>query len=239
MEALMTLNRRALLRLGTGTALGAALVGERTVRSVRAEGAGEQPTAGQALQALLDGNKRYVAGTPAYPDQSLARRQQLAAGQMPSVAVLCCIDSRVPPELVFDQGLGTLFVARVAGNVVDDALLGSIEFGIEHYQIPLLVVMGHQSCGAVIATVDALTKGTQADGHIGVLAEAILPAALLAQSQPGDLVDNAVRANIKQSAQQLRSSTPILTAAIAAGHLKVAGLYYSLDTGMVEVIDAA
>ncbi|HTE86882.1 MAG TPA: carbonic anhydrase [Dehalococcoidia bacterium] len=234
----MAVNRRDLLRLGTGTVLGAGLFGGWIGSSARAaDTSGGQPTAEQALQALLDGNKRFVAGQPMYPDQSLPRRQQIASGQMPPVAVLCCIDSRVPPELVFDQGLGTLFVARVAGNIVDDALLGSIEYGIVHYQIPLLVVLGHQSCGAVIATVDALTMGTEAEGHIGVLADAIMPPAVLAQSQPGDLVDNTVRANIKQSAAQLRSSEPILAEEIHAGHLKVAGIYYSLDTGAVEVID--
>jgi len=135
----------------------------------------------------------------------------------------------VPPEIIFDQGLGDLFVVRVAGNVATDTEIGSLEYGAEHLHIPLLVVLGHESCGAVTAAV----QGGKAEGHIAALLSLIKPAVVQSRGLPGDPVANAVRANVQMVVQQLRSSTPILSELVAHGKLKVVGGVYSLETGEV------
>jgi carbonic anhydrase len=135
----------------------------------------------------------------------------------------------VPPEIVFDQGLGDLFVVRVAGNVATDTEIGSLEYGAEHLGIPLLVVMGHESCGAVTAAV----KGGPPEGHIGALVDLIKPAVEKTRGLPGDPVANAVRSNVELVVKQLRSSTPLLSELVAHGKLKIVGGVYSLETGKV------
>jgi carbonic anhydrase len=129
-------------------------------------------TGDQALQELMNGNKRYVAAELAHPNQTAARRAEVAKGQDPFAIIVGCSDSRVPPEIIFDQGLGDLFVTRVAGNIVDDVVLGSIEYAAEHLGVPLIVVLGHKRCGAV----EAAAKGGDAPVHIRSLVEAIKPA---------------------------------------------------------------
>jgi carbonic anhydrase len=200
-------------------------------------GAGEPGplTGDEALARLLDGNRRFVAGQPLHPNQSPERRSMLAAGQQPFAFVLGCYDSRVSHELVFDQGLGDLFSSRTAGNLLDDAIVGGIEFGVEEFHVPLVLILGHQRCGAVAATVDAVTAGTTAPGLIGQVVAAIRPAVAVAQAQPGDLVDNAVRAHVQLGVARLQTS-PVLAEAIEQGKLTVAGGYYSLDTGTVDII---
>ena len=142
---------------------------------------------------------------------------------------MSCADSRVPPELIFDQGLGDLFIIRVAGNVVSDTELGSLEYGAEHLHVPLLVVLGHQHCGAVTAAVE----GGEAEGHIAALVNLLRPAVEKTQGMPGDHVENAVKANVEMVVKQLRSSTPVLAKLVSEGKLKVVGAVYSLDTGKV------
>ena len=181
------------------------------------------------LAGLQAGNARHVKGQYARGHQSLARRIELAKGQQPSAIVLSCSDSRVPPEIVFDQGLGDLFVIRVAGNVVEPAGLASIEYAAEHFHSPLIVVLGHERCGAVDATV----KGGDAPGHIGELVKAIQPAVTATASKPGDKVDNAVIENVRQMAEKLRTSHPILAELAAQGKVKVVGARYDLDSGVV------
>jgi carbonic anhydrase len=149
--------------------------------------------------------------------------------------ILTCSDSRLSPEVVFDQGLGDLFVVRVAGNVVDAALLGSIEYAVGHLHTPLVMVIGHQSCGAVSATLDSIQHHTEPHGGIAALVTAITPAVAAAEQRPGDLLDNTIRANAEQSRDQIVKS-PELEGPLDSGALKVVTAYYSLDTGTAAVL---
>ena len=186
-------------------------------------------TAESALAELTAGNAHHVAHRYQHPHETLERQRELASGQSPHAEILSCADSRVPPELIFDQGLGDLFIIRVAGNVVSDTELGSLEYGAEHLHVPLLVVLGHQHCGAVTAAVE----GGEAEGHIAALVNLLRPAVEKTQGMPGDHVENAVKANVEMVVKQLRSSTPVLAKLVSEGKLKVVGAVYSLDTGKV------
>jgi carbonic anhydrase len=190
----------------------------------------------QALQALLDGHRRYLVEQPAHPRQTARRRGEIAQHQNPFAVILGCADSRVPPEIVFDQGLGDLFVIRLAGQVLNDAVLGSVEYAVEHLGVSLVLVLGHESCGAVTATIKAVEQGSSVPGHIESLVDAIKPAVARAQTQPGDLVDNAVRANVAIIVEQLKSSLPLLAAHVQAGKLKIVGARSDLDDGEIEII---
>jgi carbonic anhydrase len=150
--------------------------------------------------------------------------------------IFSCVDSRVPPELVFDRGIGDLFVIRTAGHVIDNAALGSIEFGAEELHIPLIVVLGHERCGAVSATVEATAPGMSAEapGQIGTLVEAIRPAVDQVRDRPGDVLDNAVRANVELTVAALRARSSLLEEAAHHG-LVIVGARYDLDTGGVEI----
>ena len=183
-------------------------------------------------QKLLDGNQRYVEAKTFHPDQTHARMTELARGQYPFAVILSCSDSRVPPEIIFDEGLGDLFVIRVAGNIVDDAVLGSIEYAVEHLHVKYVMVLGHERCGAVDATV----KAGHADGHIESLVKAITPAVDQVRSNPGDLVDNAVRANVIMAVKQLRSASPILSELCKKNALTIEGARYDLDDGSVSMV---
>ena len=186
-------------------------------------------TAESALAELTAGNAHHVAHRYQHPHETLERQRELASGQSPHAEILSCADSRVPPELIFDQGLGDLFIIRVAGNVVSDTELGSLEYGAEHLHVPLLVVLGHQHCGAVTAAVE----GGEAEGHIAALVNLLRPAVEKTQGMPGDHVENAVKANVEMVVKQLRTSTPVLAKLVSEGKLKVVGAVYSLDTGKV------
>jgi carbonic anhydrase len=185
-----------------------------------------------ALARLLEGNQHYVAGTPTHPDQSVERRTSLAEGQTPFAIILTCSDSRVAPELYFDQGLGDLFVLRNAGNVLDDHTIGSIEYAVEHLHAGLIVVVGHAKCGAVAATV----AGGHAPGHIHSIVESIAPAYESVAKQEGDKVDNTVRANARRVAGILARVEPILGEAVKSGRVKVVAGRYDLATGRVEIL---
>ena len=186
-------------------------------------------TPDSAIAELKAGNVHHVRHQYQHPHESLTRQRELVAGQHPHAEILSCADSRVPPELIFDQGLGDLFVVRVAGNVATDTEIGSLEYGAEHLQIPFLVVLGHESCGAVTAAV----QGGEAEGHIAALVNLIKPAVDKSRGLPGDPVANAVRINVEMVVQQLRSSTPVLSTLVAEGKLKIVGGVYSLETGKV------
>jgi len=192
----------------------------------------DMPTAEQAMERLMAGNKRYVASKQTHPHQTRERCVELSAGQYPFAVILGCADSRVPPEVIFDQGLGDLFVIRVAGNVLDDCVLGSIEYAVAHLHTPLIVVLGHSKCGAVGATVE----GGELEGHLPSLAAAIQPAVDQARGLPGDLVDNAVRANATMVVGQLKASEPVLSELVDADELKVVAACYDLDTGEVDLL---
>jgi carbonic anhydrase len=192
-------------------------------------------TPDDALNNLMAGNARYMQGSPIHPNQSAERQAEVAQGQHPWAAILGCIDSRVPPELVFDQGLGDLFVARTAGQVIDNVVLGSLEFAVEE-GVKLIMVLGHQSCGAVKATIQTLQTNGHAEGQIAALVEAIKPAVIEAQSQPGDILDNSVRANVTLEVEYLKSSSQIISHAVDQGTIGVVGARYDLGTGAVSVI---
>lgn len=183
-------------------------------------------------QKLIVGNKRYVDARPSHPNQTPQHRKVVAKGQHPFAAILSCSDSRVPPEILFDQGLGDLFVIRLAGNILDDAALASLEYAVEHLGVKYIMVLGHERCGAV----EAALKGGEVPGHIGSLVKAIQPAVEKAKNQPGDLLDNAVRANITIVVQQLKSSEPILEELVKKGDLTVVGARYDLDDGVVVIL---
>ncbi len=185
-----------------------------------------------ALQKLMDGNQRYIDQKRTFPDQSRSRVLEVAQGQHPFATILGCSDSRVAPEILFDQGLGDLFDIRVAGNILDDAVVGSMEYAAAELGVPLLVILGHERCGAVKAALD----GKPLPGKIGSLAAAIKPAVDATKGQPGDAWDNAVRAHVKMSVNQLKQSSLIIAEAVKAGKLKVVGGRYDLDTGKVEII---
>jgi len=155
-------------------------------------------TPDEALARLTAGNQRFASGAVRHPDETTARRMELVAGQHPFAVIFSCVDSRVPPELVFDQGLGDLFVIRSAGQVLDRAILGSLQYGIAELKIPLLMVLGHEKCGAVKATVEAVEKKSAAGGNdIDALVAAIRPAVVKAEGEhPTDLLDSAIRMNV-------------------------------------------
>ena len=188
----------------------------------------------EAISRLKDGNSRYTNGNQQHPHQSTEQRVELIKSQHPFAIVVGCADSRVPPEIVFDQGLGDLFVLRVAGNVIDDHSLGSIEYAVDHLAVRLIVVLGHQSCGAVKAAKDTIAAKTEAPAHIQSLVTAIQPA--VEATVHGDL-ETTVKANVKDVVQALRSSTPVLKPKVDSGELRVLGAYYNLDTGAVSFLD--
>lgn len=195
----------------------------------------EKINADSVLAELKTGNGRHVAHRYQHPHETVDRMRQLVSGQHPHAEILSCSDSRVPPEIVFDQGLGDLFTVRVAGNVATDTELGSLEYGAEHLHIPLIVVLGHESCGAVTAAV----QGGPPEGHIATLVNLIKPAVEKSRSMSGDPVANAVRANVELVVKQLRTSTPILSELVAHGKLRIVGAVYSIETGAVTWLPEA
>jgi len=192
-----------------------------------------QPPA-SPLDALKSGNDRFVQGHPIHQHQDIDRRTEVAQGQHPIAIIVGCSDSRVPPEIVFDQGLGDLFVVRVAGNIVDDHALGSIEYAAEHLHATLIVVLGHDRCGAVQAAVSS----PDAPGHIQSIVDAIRPAVKAATTQPGNLLDNAIDENVRRVVADLQTSEPILRPEVETGHLQILGARYNLDTGAVRFFPA-
>jgi len=210
-----------------------------TPAAAGAPGRAPATTAPRALLGrLLEGNRRYVAGRMYHPRQGAFVRDALASGQHPFAVVLGCADSRVPVEIVFDQGLGDLFVVRSAGPVVDEAVLGSLEFAVQHYAVSLLLVLVHEACGAVTAGLAAAQGEFQPEGHLQSLVSAIAPAMSDVAGRPGDPVENAVRAHCARLVGVLRREEPILAPAVAGGRLEVVGARYDLGTGLVEVLDA-
>jgi carbonic anhydrase len=226
--------RRTVLWAGAGAVLGLALLRQTAPRRARAD---EPPTGpAEALALLMDGNRRFVEGRPLYPNQSIDRREQVARGQRPFAVILGCVDSRVPPETVFDQGLGDLLVARTAGAIVSPEVIGSIEFGVATFDSPLVLVLGHTRCGAVVAAVDAVQSGSIPPGQIGSVVDAITPAVEEAKTQPGDLVANAVQATVLLSVSQLLAAEPIIAERIARGTVQVVGAEYDLASGEVRML---
>ena len=186
----------------------------------------------QALQELMEGNKRFVSANLTHLDQTLKRPTEAAAVQHPLAVILSCSDSQAPPEIVFDQGLGDLFVIRIAGHVINEAVLGSAEYAVEHLGASLIMVMGHKRCGAVA---EALKTG-EAAGHLQILVESLKPAVRRGKGIPGDPLDNAVKANIEMVVHRLRTSRPILAERVEKNKLRIVGANYDSDTGRVDII---
>jgi carbonic anhydrase len=188
----------------------------------------------EALKRLMQGNARFVFGhmTHVAPEHIAEARRGVAKRQTPFAIIVGCSDSRVGPEIVFDQGLGDIFVVRTAGEVVDATALGSIEYAVEHLGSSLIVVLGHERCGAVSAAVG----GTKEPGHIAAVLKAIEPAVEQTKGKPGDPVENAVRAQALDVAKQLQNAKPILAERVHSGKLKIVAARYDLDTGKVEFL---
>jgi carbonic anhydrase len=184
-----------------------------------------------ALQKLIDGNKRFVERRRQNPNQTLARVTEVAQTQKPYAAILGCADSRFPSEIIFDQGIGDLFVCRVAGNVATPEEKGSLEFGTLVLGAKVLMVIGHERCGAVKAAIE----GGELPGQIGSLTAAIKPAVERSKSQSGDKVENAVKENVRLQIENLKKSA-VISQLIQEGKLKVVGGYYDLDTGAVSMV---
>jgi len=228
------LARRRLLALGGAAALGLLTgCGGGEAPKAAAEATPRTPTA--ALTRLMDGNRRFVNGTPLHPAQAPDRRAALASGQKPFAMVLGCMDSRVPPEIVFDQGLGDMLVARSAGQVLDDAVLGSLEYGVEHLGVPLVLVLGHEGCGAVGAALEVVETGGKAEGHIADLVAAIRPA-----------VERTTGTGKKRAAAAVTENVRLVTSGVRKLHVvaeraekrkvRVVGARYDLDRGLVELV---
>jgi carbonic anhydrase len=226
--------RRDLLKLGAAgiVALG---LGGVSWQARAAEGAATALSPDEALAALKAGNERYV-GNPELCSADLAQtRTAVVAGQAPWATIISCADSRVPPELIFGgKGVGELFVARNAGNLVDTATLGTVEYGAAVLGSPLIVVLAHTSCGAVKAACDVVTDNATYPGAIGPMIEPILPAALAVQKETGDFVNNAAIENAKRTAGRLTAASTLLAGLAAEGKLKIVSAIYDLQTGVVS-----
>lgn len=223
--------------LGVSVAgLAAASVGPAAAGGPAARRGATTLTPRQALATLKAGNGRWVRGQARHPAQSPSRRAALRLEQHPFATIVSCVDSRVPPELVFDRGIGELIVVRTGANVLDTGVvLGSVEFARDHLATPLIFVLGHQRCGAVKAAADTIRAGGTAPGHVQAIVEALRPAYKIAITQQGDMVDNMVRAQVQVTVSRLRADPPIKKR-LAAGELNIVGGYYSLDTGAVSII---
>ncbi|WP_354701181.1 Carbonic anhydrase 2 [Paraconexibacter sp. AEG42_29] len=230
-------SRRAFLSASAIAATGAVLP---QIAAASTAAPRPQPTTPRAaLAAVLAGNKRFAGGHARGPHRSAQRRLSQAKGQTPWIAILGCADSRVVPELLFDTGMGDVFDARVAGNVVNDHVIGSLEFGIEHYAIPLLLVLGHERCGAVSAAVDAIDApagGPAPSPGIASLVESIRPAVDAVKGRKGDRVELAVDENVRRSAAAVVERSALLTELVEAKKLAVRGARYDLDTGLVRLV---
>ena len=186
------------------------------------------------LAALLDGNRRFLSHHEKHPHQSSQRMQEIAAGQHPTVAIICCSDSRVPPELIFDQGLGDLFVVRTAGNLMGGIEIGSIEYAVEHLGVKDVLVMGHKGCGAV----KAFVEGGELPGHIRDIVDSIRAEQEIRElhTDPAHMLDHCIRANILHGKHQLQTQSPVIAEKIRKGELRISAACYDLDKGGVELI---
>lgn len=185
------------------------------------------------LERLIQGNHRYVTSTTVCHEDWTAKRSATLKNQKPFAVIVACSDSRVPPEIVFDQSLGDLFIVRVAGNIVDDFAIGSIEYGVDILGAQLVLVLGHSNCGAV----DAALKGMKFDNHIQEVLNAIQPAIAVTKGQSGDLLEKTIKANVKIVEEKLKNSKPVLAKLLEKGTLRILGAYYDLESGKVEFLE--
>jgi carbonic anhydrase len=204
--------------------------------------AASQPAAARdpdsVLARLLEGNKRFVSGQLTHPGRKPEDFAALAEGQAPLAIIIGCADSRVGPELIFDQGVGDLFVVRIAGNIVDGAgptVKGSVEFAVAELGARLIMVLAHSQCGAVKAAIEHIDANDALPGSIGALIDPIRPAVRAVAGRPGDKLNNVIRANVEEGVKRLKGLDPIVSKFAKTGELKVIGASYELSTGMVDV----
>jgi carbonic anhydrase len=190
-----------------------------------------------AWKALKEGNERFVAGEPAHPSQSVEHRASLAAGQQPTAIIFGCADSRVAAELIFDQGLGDVFVVRTAGQAIDSAVLGSIEYAVGVLNVPLIVVLGHSSCGAVKATISAIDDGAIPGGFVRDVVERVVPSILAGRREGLTSVDEFEKRHVSETVAQLVSRSAAIAERVEAGTLALAGVTYNLAEGKAELVD--
>jgi len=234
-DAGISRSRRSFIHLA-GSGLGLALSGVAVAKETKPPPKPQNVLSPDAaLKRLMEGNARYVDGVARRHDFK-HEREALAGGQNPFAAVLSCADSRIAPEYGFDTGRGDLFVCRVAGNFAGTETIASLEYAVAVLNTPLILVLGHDACGAVDATLKALKDNTSPPGHIPSLVDAIAPAAKAAMQQGGDVLNKAIRQNVVDNVGKLKSAAPILSAAVEQGKLKIAGGIYRLTTGTVDLI---
>ena len=227
----MIRKRTSLSKLSMLLAIGALSI--VTTRAVIAAVSAPTMSAEASLKLLLDGNQHFVAGKLEHPNQTPERRTEVAKGQHPFASVLACSDSRTPPEIIFDRGLGDIFTVRVAGNVADKVVIESLDYSVKHLGVRLVMVLGHRRCGAVIAAVEG-HEGT-ADQDVGPMLSELRPAVAASKGMAGDPVANAVRENVALVMKNLATSEE-LSAMVKSGELKIVGGIYDLDTGTIEML---
>ena len=230
----LALDRRGFLALSAAGVAAGSLFGSRLAF---AAGNTTSVTADEAIERLKAGNEKYVTAPQVCAVELSKQRGQVANGQAPWASIVTCSDSRVPPELLFGgMGLGELFVARNAGNMVDTATMGTLEYGVDHLGVPLIVVMGHEKCGAVAAACAVVENHATFPGSIGPMVDAIVPAAKAVFGKPGDFVENAVRESAKRTAAKVATKSEIVSHSIKANKVKVLAARYDLDNGRVEFL---
>ncbi len=190
-------------------------------------------SAKEALQRLLEGNQRFFEGNSIKPNHSPERVKEISPKQTPFALVIGCSDSRIVPEIIFDQGLGDLFVVRVAGNTVDNVCVGSIEYAVEHLDIKLIVVLGHSHCGVFAAAMG----GDDEHHHLSALVETARSAVIKAKVKEGDLLDNAIKENVRILIDTLKNTKPVLNKVLNSGEVMIQGAFYDLETGKVDLLN--
>ena len=231
------IGRREFMKFGAAGAI-ALGVGAASPPARAAEGAPTALSPAEALAALKAGNERYVSGPELCAVDLAASRAAVAGHQAPWATIISCADSRVPPELVFGgHGVGELFVARNAGNLVNVATLGTVEYGAAVLGSPLIVVLGHTACGAVKAACDVVTKNAAYPGAIGPMIEPIVPAAIAVRNDPGDFTNNAAKESARRTAARLTAASTLIADLVSKGKVKVTAAIYDLETGAVAYLD--
>ena len=230
-------SRRRFLQFAGGIAAGLALAPAAFAKDTKPPPKPQNAIPPAAsLDRLMKGNARYVGGVSRRHDFT-HEREALAGGQNPFASILSCADSRIAPEYAFDSARGDLFVCRVAGNFANDDTVASLEYGVAVLNSPLILVLGHDSCGAVDATIKSLKDNTTLPGHLPSLVTALAPSVKASADQVGDKLANAIRQNVKDVTAKLKSVTPILSAATADGKIKIVGGIYRLASGKVELVE--
>lgn len=197
------------------------------------------PPPDQVLKLMLAGNQRFASGASTHPRRTPADFKPLATGQSPVACIVACADSRVTPEILFDLGIGELFVVRVAGNYVDGAgpsVKGSVEYAVAELGVSLIMILGHSQCGAIKAAIQHLHDNDALPGAINDLVNAIKPAVTASEHMPGDKLENAIHANVSRGVQRLNSLAPVVAPAVASGKIKVVGAVYDLATGKIAMV---